>query len=377
MIIQSRNLLHQTAPKAFLSYPEVSGTNVLRWSNPNGFSASWAVQIGETGEEQTEVMLLGASTPSGTAGTLTANTLYEHPSNTPIYGIKFNKVVFERATAGTTGTATPMTSGTIDYMADSQYTIFDDTSGSSTYGYRTYFRSSVLAVNSTESDWITSAGFTFYALASLRQRIKDKLWNPGFIKNDTIIDNWINEWKDEMTNSVIAINQSYAMGTVDIPFGTNGLGTVTTTDFKQVKRLWVTTNSVDYYNSTKMEVQNIFPNQSFNSTHPYHAWHGDSVFEINPSDTAGTARLEFYRFGTTLVNDTDELPLPFRPYTKSFVNYGLSQALFKDQKSELSNAKLSEAIADRSSFITQSTPRDKSGPTYVTIVEAVSGEGAY
>ena len=57
MIIKTTNNLTINAPRTYLTNPEVSGTNVIRWKNPNGFNASWAIQLGETGEEQTEVIL--------------------------------------------------------------------------------------------------------------------------------------------------------------------------------------------------------------------------------------------------------------------------------------------------------------------------------
>ena len=101
MIIRTQNNLTVNAPKTFLTHDEVAGTGILRWRNAAGFTASWAVQVGETGEEQTEILLLGTATPAGTAGTLTANTSFAHPADTPIYGIKYNQVVYERSTAGT------------------------------------------------------------------------------------------------------------------------------------------------------------------------------------------------------------------------------------------------------------------------------------
>ena len=377
MIIQSINNLHINAPKTYLSNVEVAGTNVLRWRNPAGFAASWAVQIGEMGEEQTEVVLLGVATPAGTAGTLTANTLYEHPADTPVYAIKYNQVVFERSTAGTAGTATPMTDGTITYQADHQFTQFDDTSGSPSYAYRTYFRSSALGVNTIESDWITSGGFPFYSLARMRDRVKKKLWDAGYIKDDITIDDWINEWKDEMSNAVIALNEDYALGTVDVPFGTAGLGTINTADYKNPRRFWVTTNGNDFYQSTKMSINDFMPNQVFSASHPYHAWQGDNVFQVKPDGASGTARLAFYRFGTTMVNDTDELAQPFRSYTKSFVDYGEAQALFKDGKYDAYDRKMSEARLSKQEFIQQMTPRDLSSATYIDIVENISGESGY
>ena len=354
-----------------LTHAEVAGTSVVRWENPSAFSASWALQIGKTGEERTEVVLLSSASPAGTLGTFTANTLYDHPADTPLYGIKYNQVVFERSTAGTAGTATPMTNGTVTYQGDNTFTLFDDTTGVSTYAYRTYFRNSVLTQNSTESDWLTSAGFSFYSLARIRERAKQKLWNSTFV-DDPTIDNWINEWREEMVNAVISVNADYTLGTVGVGFGTDGLGTITTADFSQVRRVWVTYNGQDKYQSTKMNINDFLPTQIFNSSHPYHAFQGDNILLVKPESSGGTAELVFYRFGTTLVNDTDELPLSMRSYTRSFTDYVVSQALYKDDKD--GQARLSMAEVQKNNFVANIGARDKTGPTYVDIVEPTTGE---
>lgn len=373
MIIKAQNNLAVNAPRTYLTNLEVSGTNVLRWKNPNSAAASWAVQVGATGEEQSEIVLLNTATPAGTAGTLTANTLYEHPADTPLFFIKYDQVVFERSTSGTAGTATAMTNGTITYQADQAFTQFDDTSGSSTYAYKTLFRSSVLAVNSTESDWITSAGFTFYSLAKIRQRGLDKLVNSSYLPDTSIVDDWINEWKDEMSNAVISVNEDYAMGTVDVGFGTAGLGTITTADFVTPRRIDITYDSSTFYQSTKIYSKNYLPGQVFSATHPYHYWVGDTVLGVKPEQSGGTARITFYRFGTTMVNDTDLLPLPMRPFTKSFVDYVEAQALRKDSKPEW-QAKLLEAQGGKQDFVNKIVPRDQTGPDYIKVTEAITGE---
>ena len=177
-----------------------------------------------------------------------------------------------------------------------------------------------------------------------------------------------------MSNAVISLNEDYALGTVDVAFGTAGLGTITTADYKNVRRFWFTTNGNDFYQSTKMSINDFLPDQVFSTSHPYHAWQGDTVFQVKPDGTAGTARLAFYRFGTTMVNDTDELPQPFRSYTKSFVDYAEAQALFKDGKLDAYDRKIAETKLSKSEFVTQMTPRDLSGPIYVDIVEPISGE---
>ena len=377
MIIKTNNNLHIGAPKTFLTNLEAAGTNILRWKNPSGFNASWAIQIGEVGEEQSEVVVLSTSTPSGTAGTLTANDLYAHPSDTAIYAIKYDQVVFERSTTGTSGTATPMTGGTITYQADNLFTQFDDTSGVTTYAYRSRFRNSVSGSTTSQSDWLTSAGFDFYSLARIRERIKRKLWNSDYIQDDTIIDDWINEWKDEMSNAIIAVNEDYAMGTIDIAFGTAGYGTVTTTDFSQIRRIDITYNGQDFYFSTKQHISSYDPNQVFSSIHPYHNWLGDTIFQVHPPESGGSARIAFYRFGTTMINDTDILPLPMRSYTKSFVDYGLSQAYLKDEKLDHYDRSIALANVAKAEFLSKLSPRDQSSQTMVDIVEAVDAQSLY
>lgn len=374
MRIGINNSLADQAQYSYLTNTVSAGTTALPIRNINSFNANYAIQIGKTGEEQTEIKVLTSGAPSGTALATTANTTYEHPSDTQVFNIKFDQVIFLRSTTGTAGTATALSGGTVSITPDSLRTEFDDTTGASTYAYRAQYRNSVTTDVSALSDWLTQEGFSFYSLAKIRERIKRKFPNATFIGDDDVIDDWVNEWLEKMNNTLIDVNKDYALGTVDVAFGTSGMGTITSTDFKELRRLWVTYDTVTYAEATKQGITDYSPTQIFNTTHPYFNYQGDNVFQVKPSDTAGTARIIYYKIQPLLVDDTDELPVSMHAYSKSFVDYGESQGLYLDDKDTKAARKENMALQELERFKMQITPRSMTGPTQQTIVEPISGD---
>jgi len=369
-ILYAKNNLTEDAQKTFTTHLESAGTNVLRWQNPNAFSASWAVQIGETGEEQTEIKLLGTVAVAGVAGTLGTNTLYEHPANTPLYATKYDQIVFEVATTGTAGTAVAIAGGTVTIQPDSEYTTFDHTAGSPTYAYKIKYLNSVLGSTSTESDWCI-ATIPFYALIALRQRVKDKLWDANFVSDDQI-DDWHNEWLDEMNNTMLDVNEDYGLGSTSVGFsGTAEFGTITASDFQSVRRVWMTTDGDNYYQATKMEMTQFLPDQEFNTTNPYFFMYGDNILGRRPNGDSGTAGVIYQKLAPHLDDEMDEIPLPMRPYTNSFVDYALAQAYYKDSREEMGDRFDIKAQRAKERFKVQLTPRSKTGATMIDIVEDI------
>lgn len=377
MLIKTRNLLTLNAPVSYLSSStQVSGT-AFPVQNINQFTGNWAIQLGQTGEEKSEILILSSSV-SGTALNTTSAARFDHPTDTPVYAIKFDQVVFERSTAGTAGTATPLSNGTISITPDSQYTFFDDTSGASTYAYKAYFRASTLGVNSTESDWLTSSGFSFYSKAKIRSRIRKKLYDSTFIPDDADIDDWINEWLEVMNNAAIEVNKDYALGTVDIGYsGTAQLGTVTNSDYKDLRRIWFTYDGGNSWaKATKKPITGFEPTEVFNQQHPYYFFQGDNIIGRLPYDVAGSARLVYYKRYPVLVEDADELPVSMQSYTKSFVDYGESQARKRDGKMQDAKVLEDNAKAGLSRFVSDITPRSSTGPVFIETVEPSDGQDA-
>lgn len=372
MVIKVRNLLDEVAQSTYLTQLEASGTTTLHVKNANGYAgASWGVQMGKTGEEQTEIKVLSAGAPSGTTLTLATASSFSHPTDTPIYAVKYDKVIFFRSITGTAGAAAVL--ATVNITPDSLYTQYDDTSGASTYSYKAAWYNSVTTGTSSLSDWLLSAGYDFYSLSNIRTRIKNKLLNASFIGEDSVIDEWINEYMEILTNKVIDVNQDYNLGSVNVAFAASTeLGTIGSADFKQVRRAWYTEDGSNYYQMTKMDSIVPRPNQVYNVTAPYFYMYDNNVMARWPHDGAGTAAVLYYRLTPVLVNETDSLPIPMRGYTKGFVDYALAQAYRKDSKFDMANIMESSAISQAEVFKKEMTPRSKTGSGYIDIVESVS-----
>lgn len=373
MLLKIRNLLDQNADFSYLSNGEAAGVSTLRVKNINAFAQNQAIQIGKTGEELAEVLVLTSSAPSGTSITTTANTRYAHPTDVPVYNIKFDKVVFKKSASGTAGTAVPIVGGTVTITPDSLYTVYDDNTALSTDAFTVSLFNSVTGELSSDSDWITQTGRSFYSLQRLKERVKSKLFSSAFIKDDSIITDWLNEWLEQMNNAAIKANESYGVGTVNVAFGTSGLGTITAEDFVDVTKVVVTYNGTDKYLAGKKKDNTIFPQDEFNETHPYYSWMGDDVFKIRPSAVPGTAEITYASIYGRFANETDVIPVSMRTFSQSFVDYCISQAYYLDSKESLGDRFNGKAEKAKIDFVNQITPRSYTGPQTIDILDAIDG----
>ncbi len=83
--IKVRNLLTENAQNTSLSTNLSVGGTVVPVKNINSFSPSDAIQLGQTGEEQSEILLVDAGAVSGTALNTVGTVRFSHPIDTPAY----------------------------------------------------------------------------------------------------------------------------------------------------------------------------------------------------------------------------------------------------------------------------------------------------
>lgn len=383
MIINLSNTLTQNQENqiTYISTPggvSAGGTQIGA-KNIAGFKASWAVQLGQTGEEQAEILVLGTASPSGsvlTFGTSPSNTagtmLFNHAQDTPVYQIHYDQFILNRSITGTTNGGSFAAIATVSITPDNLYTQYNDSTGSAGYAYYAQYYNSITGDLSGSSSIFFPGGPTFYSLQAIRDRIKGKLYSSGFIRNDSDINNWINEAYEQMVNSAIKVNQGYMLGTATYGFGTAGFGTITDAAFKQAVKMEVSWDGLTYIPSYEIAMHNFSESDFFNAFQPRHAWVGETVFEILPHNTAGTVKVTYATRFTPMVNDSDELTQTLKAYTTAFVEYGLAQAYGVDQKQDYDKHM---AIYNqlKQDFIGEITPRDQTGAKLIDLGESISG----
>ena len=126
--------------------------------------------------------------------------------------------------------------------------------------------------------------------------------------------------------------------------------------------------------ATKRDRTNFSLNQTYNSSHPYYYFQGDNIIGRLPYDTAGTARIIYYKISPVLVSDADELPVSMHGYTKSFTDWGVAQALYKDGKDGRASIREKAAYTEREKFTMEITPRSETGVVGVTLDAPIDGE---
>lgn len=379
MLINLSNQLtqQQGIQMTYVATAGTAGATSLPVKNVDGLTASWAAQIGQTGEETAEIMLISGSpsgtvlnfgtSPSHSAGTL----LFAHAQDTPIYQIHYDQVVFYRSTAGTGGPFSAL--ATVSLQPDALYTQYDDLTGASGYAYYGQYYNSVTGDLSGSSSIFVPGGPTYYSLQKLRQRIKDKLYSAGYIRDDSVITDWINEAYEQMVNGAIKVNQGYMLGTNQYGFGTSGFGTVTDTSFKQPVKVEITYDGSTYLPSVKINVRDFTEQDYFDVASPRHAWIGENVFEALPHTSPGTARITYALRFSPLVNDSDELTQTLKSYTTAIVEYCLGVAYGLDQKDSQSQQHMQTYMALKNDFFEEITPRDLTGAEIIDIPESISG----
>lgn len=159
--------------KLNIAHPEIASLPITETSSPVAVSdSSMTVQnasdyavnnlllLRGLGDAKTEIVAIHASTaPTDTTITFNASLepRFDHPTGTTVQTIPYNQIVIQRSTDGGVNYSTL---ATVDITVDQPFTVYNDTTGLTTYYYRYQYSNSVTAQFSIVSNVVPGSGLT-------------------------------------------------------------------------------------------------------------------------------------------------------------------------------------------------------------------------
>lgn len=187
--------------RSYLANPYAIGTTSIVLKNADRFALNDRIMIGEMGEEKTEVVTVTAPATDGMTLTI-GGTVFTHEADTPVYKLRFDQVKFYRATSST-GSYSVISTQNLDVDNANLTTIYDDTTGLSTYYYKMTLYNSISTLESAFTDIIQGSGYrrnqVGYVIDQVLQELGDQ--TEMHISRNEILG-YFNDVNDDLTIGV-------------------------------------------------------------------------------------------------------------------------------------------------------------------------------
>jgi hypothetical protein len=144
--------------------------------NNDGFTTDDYLLFGKIGQEKTEIVKCTSTTGNTTLGH-TTGPVFAHSASTPVYLIRFNQA---KIYTSTTETETYTLLATVSLDTDEEYTIYDDTEGTTSTWYKVKYYNVVKERYSEYGDPVQGTGYSEESLYSIAQEIAEDFGDPDF-----------------------------------------------------------------------------------------------------------------------------------------------------------------------------------------------------
>lgn len=320
--------------KSYLANAIAAGVTSIEVKNADRFAANYRIMIGQMGQEKTEVVTVSAVNANGTTVTVGA-TVFPHSADDPVVVLQFDTVKYYRSTTGITGTYSLLTSVLLDVDNANLQTIYDDTSGISTYYYKTSVYHSISTLESSLSDPIPGGGFSRKQVGSIIDEILQEISDQNEVHvtrnellgyfNDVNDDLQLDQAKPfDFLRARTTLTRTAAQNYVAFPTDSSGNQTMWKFDrmdyqFVDSTTTPVTNNTYTLTKWTEEEFRNNFQNNTFSTTNE-----SDQItditldtavnlFRINPAPlttSAGVFYLYYWKYFTQLDSEGDTIETP-------------------------------------------------------------------
>lgn len=198
MFITAFNLSVDDLEQTLLSQYAAGGVTTLVVKGNQGFANTNKILIGPMGTENAEIVSVNAAVTAGTALTVTT-TVFPHNANEPVYVLEYNQVKFYRSTTGVAGAYSLLATVDVDVDNENLQTVYDDSTGSSSYYYKISYYNSVTSFETEQSDPVQGTGYPRNSVGFLLEEIISEIKDPDerTVTKDDLI-NWMNEVNDDL-----------------------------------------------------------------------------------------------------------------------------------------------------------------------------------
>ncbi len=158
MIITTANPEVTDLEQSYLAKAYGVGATSIEVKNNDRFAANQRIMIGKMGDEKTEIVTVSAVNANGVTLTIGAN-VFEHEADAPVYVLRFDQVRIYRSTTGATGAYSLLSTVNLDVDNADLSTLYDDTTGTTSYYYKTTMYHSISGTESDFGDELGGSGW--------------------------------------------------------------------------------------------------------------------------------------------------------------------------------------------------------------------------
>lgn len=298
--------------KTFTTAEVAAAATTTYVENNDDFASGDLVLFGLYGQERTEKVVLTNTTGSNQLDHSTGPE-FPHPARTPVSQMMYDQAEISRADSQG-GSYSVLT--TIDLNFDEEYTLYNDSNGTTSSWYKIRYKNSQSASYSSYSDEIQGTGYEDDALGSMVEEVLTDFGDPtakkvtrdrvkGFLKAEVrtltlaIIKTYPDYLKNYTTQSLTANTQTYTLPSYFLGFvrvDVNYAGTDTTNARKAI-----------YEGEDKG-----LPTTTYTSQTPRVFIRGGSFgLRPTPTTTGGLAFIWYWAYPTPMNSDSDLHGLPF------------------------------------------------------------------
>lgn len=235
MVITSYNPDTVDLEKTYLANSYSAGITSIETKNTDNFVVNDRIMIGEMGQEKTEIVTVSAVNSNDTTLTIGA-TNFDHSADDPVYKLRFDQVKFYRSTDGGVNYSVLATVA-LDVDNEDLTTKYNDTTGLTTYYYKTTVYHSLSAVESDYSDVIGGSGWRRDQVGNIIDEILQEVSDPieQHMKRGEILG-YFNDVNDDLLSAVSkpydflhtrsALSRTANRNYIDFPTDANGKQTM-------------------------------------------------------------------------------------------------------------------------------------------------------